>query len=202
VPTPPLPGPRRPPIGPDSRPHPGEAHDARGERLHFRQATVDTAGGRVTLTAAAPREIVSRPITAAIVPLLSTLAVLGLALGGAAIVQLRLGLRPLRRLRGQVAAIRTGTADALPADQPEELLPLAEELNALIRDNAATLTAARASAANLAHALKTPIATLALDVRDDPARSAQVDRIYRTIRHHLARARGIANTRAMPRCSR
>ena len=56
-------------------------------------------------------------------------------------------------------------------------------------DSERALATARASAANLAHALKTPVATLALDLAGDPPRAAQVARIDATIRHHLARAR-------------
>jgi signal transduction histidine kinase len=59
------------------------------------------------------------------------------------------------------------------------------------------LATARSTAANLAHALKTPVATLALDLRGEPARAAQVARIDATIRHHLARARAeMADRRA------
>jgi signal transduction histidine kinase len=54
------------------------------------------------------------------------------------------------------------------------------------------LQAARASAANLAHALKTPVATLALTLENDPRAAAQIARIEGVIRHHLAKARTIA----------
>jgi len=190
------------PAGPPDRPgrqgaHPAEGRDREGARLHARSLTMPSAIGPVTLAAAAPWQVVSRPIRGALVPLLVTLGLLGLALGSAAIVQLRIGLRPLRSLRDGLAAIRNGRSSALDEDQPDELRPLAIELNALIRENAAALETARASAANLAHALKTPVATLALEMRDEPARAAQVDRIYATIRHHLARARGgLINRRA------
>jgi signal transduction histidine kinase len=144
------------------------------------------------LTAAAPREVISRPIRGALAPLLAALAVLAALLAAATLVQLRMGLRPLRALRDQVAAIRNGTRQQVEEEQPSELMPLAVELNALARDNRAALAAARLAAANLAHALKTPVATLALDVRHEPARAAQVARIDVTIRHHLARARADA----------
>lgn len=193
-------GPPRPP-GPEHEPRrlarPGEAHGSGGQRLHVRSLTVPSAAGPVILTAAAPWAVVSRPISGALVPLLAALAFIGLALGGAAIVQLRLGLRPLRRLREDVAAVRIGALRSVSEDQPDELRPLATELNALLSANASALAVARASAANLAHALKTPVATLALELRDDPERTAQVDRLYATIRHHLSRARNsIADARA------
>ncbi|URW74700.1 HAMP domain-containing histidine kinase [Sphingomonas donggukensis] len=185
-----------PPVGP-GRMHPAEGHDRAGRRLHARSLMLSSTAGPVTLTAAAPWQVVVRPVRGALVPLLATLGILGLALALAALVQLRLGLRPLRRLAVEVAAIRQGHRATVSEDQPDELRPLATELNALARDTAAALDTARASAANLAHALKTPVATLALELRDHAPRAAQVERIYATIRHHLARARGgIADTRS------
>jgi len=175
----------------EERPQPLEGRDG----VHARQISVATDAGPVVLTAAAPRDVVARPIQAAVVPLLATLGILGILLGIATLVQVRIGLRPLRALRDGVAAMRRGAAGVSEA-QPDELRPLAIELNALARDNAAALTTARASAANLAHALKTPVATLALTVRDDPAQAAQLARIDATIRHHLARARNIAGGHA------
>ncbi|MBN8848514.1 MAG: sensor histidine kinase [Sphingomonas sp.] len=178
-----------PPPGGANRLHPLDGGSEDGVRVHARQLTIATRRGPVVLTAAAPRDVVRQPIREAIAPLLGALAVLAALLGLATLLQLRLGLRPLRLMRDQVAAIRSGARSRIDEDQPTELQPLAMELNALARDNAAALAAARQSAANLAHALKTPVATLALDVRDEPARAAQVARIDATIRHHLARAR-------------
>ena len=153
--------------------------------------------GAVTLFAAAPRAVIARPLRDALVPLLAALAILATLLAAASWVQLRLGLKPLGRMRAQVAAIRAGEASRLDEDQPVELRGLAAELNALAADREAALATARQSAANLAHALKTPVATLALGLRDDPAKAAQVARIDATIRHHLSRARaGTVDTRA------
>ena len=208
APAPPLGAPLAPPPGPprpraDDAPRALDSDDRDGRRLHARQLRLDTGGGPVTLTAAAPRALIERPIRAALVPLLAALLVLGLSLAAATLIQLRLGLRPLRALRDRVAAIRMGAATMLPEDQPDELRPLAVELNALIADNHAALATARASAANLAHGLKTPIATLGLTLgepgRDpDGLAAAQVARIDATVRHHLARARSaVFDTRAI-----
>ena len=196
-PHPPLDGPGRfdPPPPSDDRMHPLDGATEHGVRIYARQLTIDTLRGPVTLTAAAPRDVVRRPIRGALTPLLIALAALAGLLGAATLVQLRLGLRPLRRLRDQVADIRTGARATVDEEQPSELQPLAVELNALAKENAAALATARLSAANLAHALKTPVATLALDLRDEPARAALVARIDTTIRHHLARARADAVNR-------
>jgi signal transduction histidine kinase len=172
-----------------------------GEPVHGRWRTLLTNAGPATVAVATPRETITRPILGAMAPLILSLLALGVLLAMATLVQLRLGLRPLDRLRADVAAVRNGRAKRLPDDQPAELAPLATELNALVADNQAALAAARGTAANLAHGLKTPIATLAL-VASEPGRdhdgrlSALVARLDATVRHHLGRARaGAASTR-------
>lgn len=171
-------------------PAPIEGRDRRGDRVHARQVVIDTAQGPILLSASAPRSVIERPIRDAALPLLLLLGTLSGLLAIAGVLQVRYGLRPLDRLRGAVADIRAGRAYAVPVDQPAELQPLADELNSLARDNDAALAAARSSAANLAHALKTPVATLAIELADQPEPARQVARIDETIRHHLARARG------------
>nr|WP_294324356.1 HAMP domain-containing sensor histidine kinase [uncultured Sphingomonas sp.] len=187
-PAPPVPRGPRPPVG-RAEGEPFDTELADGTRMHGVMLVRDTPAGPVRLGVAVPRQDIEQPLRGAMLPLLATLAIVALVLAAATLVQLRLGLRPLRTLRERVAAVRTGAAGDVPEDQPDELRPLAIELNALLRDNDAALASARASAANLAHALKTPVATLALDLGDDP-RAGQVARIDATIRHHLSRARG------------
>lgn len=181
---------------PPMPPAPLEGEDDQG-RVHARRLVLATDAGPVTLTAAAPGRVIGRPIRDALVPLATAILVLAVIFALAAWLQLRLALRPLAALVGQIGAIRRGERDAVDEDQPAELQPLAAELNALAAANAATLAAARQSAANLAHALKTPVATLALTVEPDSPASAQVRRIEGVIRHTLARARAAAvNQRA------
>jgi signal transduction histidine kinase len=166
-----------------------------GERVHGLAGTVATTAGDAHVLVAVPRAEIDRPVLAALAPLGVSLAVLGLALGGAALVQLRWGLRPVRDLQRAVEAIREGRGTRVPEDVPDELAPLARELNALAADNAAALSGARASAANLAHALKTPVATLTLHLANDAPAQAQLARIDATLRHHLSRARAAATDR-------
>jgi len=153
-----------------------------------RTRTIQTKRGPVELVAAQPFGAHREPMVFA-APSFDMFMFLVIVIGIASFIQIRLGLRPLRRLRGELAAIRDGRAERLSEDQVSELLPLAKEFNALAATNEAALAAARLSAANLAHALKTPVATLALDLRDNPPAAAQVERIQATIRHHLTRAR-------------
>ncbi|NLS27615.1 Adaptive-response sensory-kinase SasA [Sphingomonas sp. S2M10] len=191
---------RPPALGPSAAapeplpPAPLEGEDAHG-RVHARRLILDSDSGPVTLTAAAPGRVIGRPIRDALVPLATVILLLALIFALAAWVQLRLALRPLAALVAQIGAIRRGERSAVEREQPRELQPLADELNALAAANAATLAAARQSAANLAHALKTPVATLALTLAPDSPQAAQVRRIEGVIRHTLARARAAAVNR-------
>ena len=171
-----------------------DGNDRHGD-VHARQAVMQTDGGPVILTAAAPSRVIAEPIRAAMVPLLTVIATLAVIFAIAAWLQLRASLRPITALRDQIAAIRRGNREMVDVNQPVELKPLAEELNALAADRAAALNAARGSAANLAHALKTPVATLALSVAEDEAATVQVRKIEAVIRHHLVRARTAAVNR-------
>lgn len=189
----PTPGPL-PPAGPPPRaahgPGPG------GAELYFRLKSLVVDGAPVDIVATAPRTAVRDPLVNALTMLGLCLGVLELVLLLAILLQVRLGLRPLARLRSAIADVRAGRRERLPADQPTEVRPLAEELNALLEQNAATLERARGHVANLAHGLKTPLATLAVALsRDAPASrelAPLVEVMDRRIRHHLGRARAAA----------
>ncbi|USI74835.1 sensor histidine kinase [Sphingomonas morindae] len=191
--------------GPPPRPFDGIAAD--GAPIHGRLLEIATTRGPAVLLATAPRALVRRPLREATAPLLLSVALLGGLLLLAVLVQLRLGLRPLARLGTMLAEVRAGRRRHVEVEEPTELLPLVAELNALIDANEAGLAAARRHVANLAHGLKTPLATLRLDLaepgRDPDGRlAAQVARLEAQIRHHLARARaaepGAAATPRIP----
>ena len=168
-----------------------------GERLRLHAQTRQVGAHSVVIVTAAPQAAVYGPLGHALFTLLTALAVLGLTLVGAIVLQMRLGLRPLGRLRESLRDVRAGRAERLPADQPAEIAPLVAEVNVLLDQNAERLSRARRNAANLAHGLKTPLSTLAITLEEpgrDPdgslrALAAQMDR---QIRHHLRRARAAA----------
>ncbi len=179
------------------RPQPGEGRGPRDEPLHLRVGQALAGGRPLTIVVSSPREAVVRPIWEAMRPLIASLVVLGASLALASLLQVRFGLKPLRRMRTGVAAVRAGRASQLSLDQPIELLPLATELNTLLDQNVAGLERARRNVANLAHALKTPLATLAVTLQQsdrpqDLAMVREVERMERQIRHHLGRARAAA----------
>ncbi|MCB1924783.1 MAG: HAMP domain-containing histidine kinase [Gammaproteobacteria bacterium] len=77
--------------------------------------------------------------------------------------QVRTGLSPLDRVRRGVQAVRSGEHARLTERFPDEVQPLADEINELLNARDRTVEAARAWTADLAHGLKTPLAALTAD---------------------------------------
>jgi signal transduction histidine kinase len=181
----------------ETRPAAADGRGPRDERLHFRIQPAMAGNTPVIIVATAPRAAVMGPLREAMITLSLSLLVLGAALVLAIVLQVRLGLRPLERLRQAVADVRTGRSERVPSEQPLEVVPLVAELNALLEQNAANLERARRHVANLAHGLKTPLATLAIALSErgrDGLGDLQslVALMERRIRHHLGRARTAA----------
>lgn len=121
---------------------------------------------------------------------------LGFGLLVLAALQAFYGLWPLRRIRSEVIAIRTGTQQRISEDFPDEVHPLVHEINELLAHGEAQAEEARRHAGNLAHALKTPLTVItnaatahASDLDETVIREATTMR--RQVDHHLARARAI-----------
>lgn len=202
---PPDRGDRRPPPGGKPAGPPGDdrpGHDGRRHRprsgenqtFYFRTLSVDTSRGPVTISAGAPRLIRDRMRDQGLRPLLLTLVVLGAGLLVAMIAQLELGLRPLRRLSASLGEVRSGEQSRIIGPQPTELTGVVAELNALLDQNEAALAKARGHVSNLAHGLKTPLATLAVRLAEpgrdpDGSLAVLIGQIDGAIGHHLGRAR-------------
>ncbi len=76
-------------------------------------------------------------------------------------VQVRLGLRPLKRLASEVEQVRRGERARIGREGlPAELGPLVGHLDELLEHHERSVQRARHAAADLAHALKTPLAAL------------------------------------------
>jgi signal transduction histidine kinase len=126
---------------------------------------------------------------------------LGVGLLLLAALQTLYGLWPLRRVRDEVAAIRSGEKTRIGNAFPSEIRPLTEEINQLLAHSEAQAEEARRHAGNLAHALKTPLTVItnaataqAPDLGETVCREALAMR--RQVDHHLARARAIGRRAA------
>lgn len=106
------------------------------------------------------------------------------------VLQVRLGLIPLHRLRDRLVAVRNGQATSVGDDYGPELAPLALELDRVLAGNARIVDRARGHAADLSHALKKPLSLLAADeaLQQNPLLRQQIGTMTALIDRHLARA--------------
>ncbi|MCJ9429510.1 ATP-binding protein [Kordiimonas marina] len=126
--------------------------------------------------------------------LLGALALIMVTVSLALVIQVAYGLRPLRSLGRKLAGVRAGKDSRLDGAWPEDLRPLAQEINALIDQNEKLVARARTHVGNLAHALKTPLSVIMNEAENLPEKSAttisrQTREIREHIDHHLKRAR-------------
>jgi signal transduction histidine kinase len=123
-------------------------------------------------------------------------ALLGIGLILMAALQATFGLWPLRKIRREIGAVRTGLQARVDERLPVEIAPMVEELNQLLDHNERQAEEARRHAGNLAHALKTPLTVIMNEATahsPDLAATviAQATTMRRQVEHHLARARAV-----------
>ncbi|MDH0293531.1 sensor histidine kinase [Pseudomonas sp. GD04087] len=110
----------------------------------------------------------------------------------------RRALRPLERVRQQIAQLQEGQRSQLDSQAPLELEPLVEQINHLLQHTEDTLRRSRNALGNLGHALKTPLAVLISladreELRDHPelrrVLQEQLEQIEQRLARELGRAR-------------
>ena len=116
---------------------------------------------------------------------------LGAGLVGGVVLLVSASLSRLRRLSDSVADLRSGARDRFDLTVPVEVQPLVAEIDALVRQNRATVDRARGHVGNLAHALRTRLSVMrnALELGDSAAVADEITQAERLVQHHLARAR-------------
>jgi signal transduction histidine kinase len=120
--------------------------------------------------------------------------VIGAGLVVAMVLQTWFGLRGLRRLSRVMAELRLGTRHNLEVKVPQEVMPLFAEIDALVKQNQATVKRARDQVGNLAHALRTHLAVMqnALAQHDHDTLASELANAERLVQRNLARARAHA----------
>ncbi len=171
-----------------------KVQDPSGEMLRItsRGFTVPDIDAALRVTVSLPQAAIDAALRDVRRPLAVSLLILGAGLALAVVVQVNAGLRPLRRLTRDIAAIRAGRAERMPDSRVSELRPVTTELNALLDQNRAVLMRAREHIGNLAHSLKTPLSVLANELPDSHAGQPLIARMNRQIGWHLRRARSAA----------
>jgi signal transduction histidine kinase len=179
------------------------------ERLRVMERRIILPGSKVrwSFAVAQARSGLDDQISVLRTTLIRSFLLLGLGLFVLATLQTIYGLRPLRAVRREIVRMRTGEKSRVSGPMPAEVLPMVEELNALLAHVERQAEEARAHAGNLAHALKTPLTVImnaatarSPDLNETVMREAVTMR--RQIDHHLARARavgrrGIAQSRSV-----
>jgi len=170
-------------------------------RISERDAVLPGSSVRWRFQIAQSRETIDDQIRKLRSTLIWSFSALGVGLLALAALQTFYGLWPLRRVRNEVASIRSGEKVRVSDDFPAEIRPLTEEINQLLAHSEAQAEEARRHAGNLAHALKTPLTVItnaatadAPDLASTVCREALVMR--RQVDHHLARARAIGRRAA------
>ncbi|HEY8008349.1 MAG TPA: sensor histidine kinase [Methylocella sp.] len=133
--------------------------------------------------------------------LAAALSVLGLVLAIATYIQVALGLRPLAVLRRDISDIRSGRNHRLTPAAPVEVLPLVDEVNALLDSQEQEIERSRSRAADLAHGLKTPLAALASDAgrlreRGEHAIARDIEAVGEAMSRHVDREMTRARVRS------
>ncbi len=133
----------------------------------------------------------------------------GVGLMAAGVLAVLVALRPFRGLRQKLAAVRNAQDKTIRGSYPSEIRPLIDDLNGLLEDREAAVKRAIATAGDLAHGLKTPLAVLSqeadrVEAAGDPELAGriaqQVDRMTRQVNYHLARARAAPGSGGAPPC--
>jgi signal transduction histidine kinase len=155
------------------------------------------SGDEFVISVAGPDDEITSDVRAFSIAIIVTFGLLGAALALSTLLQIRFGLRPLKRLRSALVSVRSGEVDRIPGDYPQDIAPLAREINLLISSNRDILERARTQVGNLAHALKTPLSVLANEAHARPGPLAEVveeqSRIMRDqTTYYLDRARAAA----------
>ena len=126
------------------------------------------------------------------------LAIIGLLLFAGAVLQASFGLAPLAVMRQRLARIRAGEARRLEGGFPDEVAPLADDLDALLERQEELVRRARSRAGDLAHGLKTPLTVLqglerrrreAGDLESADLLRQQIEAMRTHVERELSRAR-------------
>jgi signal transduction histidine kinase len=169
-----------------------------GQRLRVIERTVDLGeDGRYIVTVAADAFELEDEFSDFNDALFVTFGVICLAFVATVWFQVRFGLRPLDRISGAIAEVRSGRSERLEGAFPYEIAPLAREVNELLESNRVIVERARTHVGNLAHALKTPLSVLRNEAtgRDDALADKvrdQVGVMHDQVQRHLERARIVA----------
>lgn len=188
---------RQLPQAPTTGLQPGLGDGPRGQQLLLWRGDYQRYGERFTI-------VVAQDYTPILLSL-RRIEWIGLGLGAGALLLIllaqrytvRAALRPLERVREQIAQLQQGQRSELDSAVPLELEPLVNQVNRLLAHTEDTLKRSRHALGNLGHALKTPLAVLVSlasrdELRGQPELQAGLHEQLTQIEQRLARELGRA----------
>ncbi len=148
----------------------------------------------ISIAVTGPGQVISHASHEFREALVGSLLILGIGLMAAVVLQVILGLKPLKMVRRKLSAVHSGEMDRMDGNFPSEVEPLVNDLNKLLEHNAQVIERARTHTGNLAHALKTPLAVLSnladqLEGNERRIVNEQLAAMNDLVKRHLARAR-------------
>ena len=167
----------------------------------------DLGGGNLRVAVAIDRAEINAAGRAFATDLIPSLALLAGFLAAASWAQVAVGLKPLDAVRQRLHAVRAGQEARLGSAFPDEVRPLAAEVDHLLEAQGLAIERARARAADLAHGLKTPLTILASDAEELRGRgetgmadeiAGLTDGMRRHVERELARVRAGTRPRRGP----
>lgn len=178
-----------------------DAAGADGERLRIAEQRITLEDGSAWVVAVAESlaglDADRAETRQSLVLAFALVAALGLA---GTLIQTAVILRPLELLRKDVNHRWERDETLTPADYPEEVAPLVDDINTLLQRNRDIVARSRRQAADLAHALKTPsailrneLSQLSDDGHDTDRAHDALDRLDAQLARSLARIR-LSNT--------
>ncbi len=182
-----------------------------GQTLLLRERNITLRAGseirRLRLAVAVDRQSLYLARNAFVADMLPYLAIMVVVLLLAAWIQVQIGLSPLDALHRGVMKLRKGGGVGLERVYPDEVMPLVDELNALLAAQEQSIERARAWTADLAHGLKTPLTVLNSEAQrlrddggDDIADSLEelAENMRRRVDRELIRARLLSGVQSRP----
>ncbi|WP_439543143.1 sensor histidine kinase [Hyphomicrobium sp.] len=156
-------------------------------------------GGTARIATAVDAAEISKATREFALDLAPLLAIIGALLLAATWAWVTIGLRPLDAVRTRLSAVRAGKESQLGSSGfPDEVRPLAQEIDALIAARDIEIARAKTRAGDLAHGLRTPLQVLQTEV-DRLAKDGQtaaalglstvIRTMQRTVERELARVR-------------
>ncbi|MGL4285011.1 MAG: ATP-binding protein [Phreatobacter sp.] len=165
-----------------------------GERVTFMTRPIADETTPAQLLVTAPLAEIEAEVSGIQVTILWVMLGLAFVLIAGMTAQIRWGLRPVRQLARDIEQVRAGEAETVARPAIANLEGVADAVNRLIAQRAAAAERSRQDAANLAHAIKTPLSVIILrsgqkGAAADSTVLASAEQIQRQVDRRLKRAR-------------